>query len=356
MVQFHRFQASYLHAATRQLLMALETPRHIADDVAEILIHANLTGHDSHGVIRLPAYLRAIEAGQLKPAAEPTVLEETSTTVRIDGNHGFGHYTARKGMALGIKKAKEANICAVSFSNTGHIGRVGHYAEDAARAGCIGMITVGLGDLSRGYVVPHGGIRGAMSTNPIAVGVPTGDEVPFILDFATSVVAEGKIQVARSKNLDVPAGYILDNEGVPTVKTSDFYNGGFLLPVGKHKGYALALMCCLLGGLSGGFNPEAGSVKGEFMQVWNIEAFMPLTDYQRGVRAFLDQVKTIPPAPDIEEVLVPGDVEHQSRVKNLREGIEVPETVYQQMQEWADRLNISIEPSVVDEQDQARYA
>jgi uncharacterized oxidoreductase len=257
-------------------------------------------------------------------------------------------------MALAIQKAKEANTCCVSFANTGHIGRLGHYAEDAARAGCIGWVTVGYGDTSRGRVVPYGGLRGALSTNPIAVGVPTGDDVPFILDFATSVVAEGKLQVARSKNLDVPEDYILDKDGSPTTKTTDFYDGGYLLPIGKHKGYALSLLFCLLGGLAGSFDLETGRVKGEYMQVLNIEAFMPIDAYQRGVRAFLDSMKTIPASPDVEEILVPGDVEQRARIKNLRDGIEVPDTIYSQLQDWAARLNATIETEV-DVADRKRY-
>ncbi|MSS73791.1 MAG: Ldh family oxidoreductase [Candidatus Latescibacteria bacterium] len=262
----HRFQAAYLHATARRLFTAAGAPRHIADDVAEVLVNSNLTGHDSHGVLRVPAYLNGISNGGIVPAAEPKVVQETAVTLLLDGNGGFGHYTARKAMALAIEKAKQAHVCCVSFTQIGHMGRLGEYAEAAARAGCIGLLTYGIGARDSGSTVPYGGAKGTLGTNPIAVGIPTGDDTPFIIDFATSTVAEGKLQVARSKGADLPQGLIVDKHGAPSVKPADFYDGGYLLPFGGHKGYALSLMVCLLGGLAGGFNAEKSAMGGMFMQ------------------------------------------------------------------------------------------
>src|SRR5713101_253011 len=156
------FQAAYLHSLARRLFIAAGTPRHIADAVAEILVNANLAGHDSHGVLRVPAYLRSIEQGGIDPSAEPEVVKETSGTLLIDGKHGFGHYTAQQAMQRAIEKAKRADLCAVSFVRTGHIGRLGEYAEIAARAGCIGIVTIGGGGRGSGSTVPFGGARGAL--------------------------------------------------------------------------------------------------------------------------------------------------------------------------------------------------
>src|SRR5262249_13052468 len=139
------FQPAHLHSLARRLLQAAGTPRHIADEVSGILVSANLAGHDSHGVLRVPAYLRAIEQGGIDPAAEPAVIRETPGTLTIDGKGGFGHYTACRAMQQAIEKARQSDLCAVSLVRTGHIGRLGEYAEQAARAGCIGIITVGGG-------------------------------------------------------------------------------------------------------------------------------------------------------------------------------------------------------------------
>jgi LDH2 family malate/lactate/ureidoglycolate dehydrogenase len=331
------------------VFVAAGTPRHIADDVAEILVNANLAGHDSHGVLRIPAYLRSIEDGRIDPDAEPSVLKETVNTLSLDGKHGFGHYTARRGMQRVIEKAKATDVCSVSLTNIGHIGRLGEYAEAAAHAGCIGIITLGVG--GAGSTVPFGGGRGALGTNPIAVGVPTGDDTPFIIDFATSVIAEGKIQVARSKGADLPEGCILDKHGNSSVKPADFYDDGFLLPFGRHKGYAISLLTCLLGGLTGSFDVERGSMGGVFMQAINVNASTPLARYQQGVRAFLDGIKSIPPAPGFDEVLVPGDLEHRLRAERLANGIELPDTIYQQIQEEAEKLSVSMHDEAVEPTD-----
>lgn len=338
----HCFNANHLHAITQQLFMAAGAPEHIANDVAEILVKSNLAGHDSHGVLRIPAYLRSIKDGGINPAAEPEVLKEIANMLILDGKSGFGHYTARQAMKRAIEKAKQADICGVSLIRTGHIGRLGEYAEQAAHAGCIGIISTGGGAKGGGKTVPFGGALGALGTNPISIGVPTGDEAPFIIDFATSMIAEGKIQVARSKDVDLPAGYIVDKNGNPSVKTSDFYEGGFLLTFGGHKGYSLSLLTCLLGGLSGGFDLKRGSMGGQFMLAINISAFTPLEAYQQGVRAFLDGIKATPPAPGFKEVLVPGDFEHLSRTQRLVKGLEIPDTIYQQIKEWAEKLNVSL--------------
>ena len=351
----HSFQASYLHAMTREMLMAADTPRHIAESVAEILVNANLAGHDSHGVIRIPSYLQRIADGETQPTAEPIFVDETANTFRVDGGNGFGHHTARKAMERAIEKAQETDTCSVSLVRTGHIGRLGEYAEAAARAGCIGITTNGSGVSDGGNIVPFGGASGALGTNPISVGVPTGDDAPFIIDFATSMIAGGKIMFAQSRGVDLPEDCIVDKHGNPSVKTADFYDGGFLLPFGKHKGYAFSLLMCLLGGLSGNFDVARGAMGGQFMLVLNVSAFAPLEAYQQGVRAFLDGIKSIPPAPGFEEVLVPGDYEHRSRTQRLAHGVDVPDTTYQQILEWAERLNVSLSEGIVEPADVERY-
>lgn len=355
MEQTHLFTASHLHAISRTIFVAAGASDHIANDVSEILIKAHLAGHDSHGVLRIPAYLGGIESGHIKPAAEPEVVAETANTLRVDGNNCFGHYVSRWAMQRAIAKAKTAATCCVSIFNTGHIGRLGEYAEDAAASGCIGLITVGKGGKGAGPTVPYGGAEGTFSTNPIAIGVPTGDETPFIVDYATSVIAEGKIQVARSKGTELPEGCILDKHGEPSVIPADFYDGGALLAFGRHKGYALAMFTCLLGGLAGTFNTDTGEMGGIFMQAIDVNAFTAISDYHNGVRAFLDVIKSTTPAAGFDEVLVPGDYESRYRTERLKNGIEIPDTIKNQLQEAADKLDVSIGEDIIEAEDKARY-
>jgi hydroxycarboxylate dehydrogenase B len=169
------------------------------------------------------------------------------------------------------------------------------------------------------------------------------------------MIAEGKIQVARSKGADLPAGCIVDRHGNPSLKPADFYDGGFLLPFGGHKGYALSLFTCVLSALSGTVDRERGSVSGASMLVLNVGALTPLEEYQQGVRAFLDAIKATPPAPGFDEVLVPGDFEHRSRVQRLANGIELPASIVEPIREWAEKLGVSISEDAVEAGDIERY-
>lgn len=357
MVETHNFTASRLHAMARQIFVAAGAPHHIADSVAGVLVNANLSGHDSHGVLRIPQYLGWIADGSLRPAAEPKIVKETPNSLLVNGGRGFGHYASLQTVHMAIEKAKTGNVACANLIHMSHIGRLGEYAEAAVRAGCIGIITcgVGLGCTTPTRVVPFGGAVGKLDTNAIAIGVPTGEGAPFIADFATSVVAEGKVRVALSKNLDLAEGCILDKHGNATVKPADFFDGGWLLPLGGHKGYALSLITCLLGGLSPDLDFGIDGMSGAFIQVINVQAFTPLESYQRGVRAFLDGMRETPPAPGYNEVLVPGDLAHRRRLERLINGIELPETTYRHIQDAAAQLNVSLSEDYVETRDIERY-
>lgn len=342
MTKLQRHSAQYLRRISRNLFAAAGTPDDIATNVADILVRANLAGHDSHGVQFVPMYLDRIEAGEIAQTAYPEIVRETANTLHVDGHKGFGHYMSRQAMDWAIDRARRSTVCCVTFENTTHIGRLGEYAEQAAKAGCVTMITLGWASGGVSQVVPFGGAQGVLGTNPIAVGIPTGDDAPFVIDFATSVIAGGKVMVARSKGVDLPTGAIVDKHGRPSTDPAAYYDGGFLLPFGGHKGYALSLFFSLIGGLAGGFASEHTAMSGLFMQVYDVAAFSPLEEYQRNVRVVLDGVKATTPAPGFDEVLVPGDFEYRSRQQRLTEGIEVPAETFGKIEEWAGKLDVSI--------------
>ena len=351
----HSYEPSYLHALTRHLFEASGATNDIAHIVAKILINANLAGHDSHGVLRTPMYLRRISEGNMNPVAEPTTVRESATTLVLNGNKGPGHLTAYRALHKIMKKARTSEICSVSFTQIEHIGRLGEYAEIAAREGFVGITMVGRGSANKMKVLPFGGKKGSLGTNPIAVGIPTGDETPFVLDVATSVVAEGKLQVARSKNLPIPDHIIVDKNNSPSTNPNDFYDGGYLRTFSEHKGYAFSVLACLMSQLSG--NQGNGSpFGGAFMQVMDIKAFTNLNGYEKGIREFLNNMKTTEPADGIDEVQVPGEFEHRNRMHRLEHGIEIPETIKQQLFEWAERLNVSTDARIVGDEDKVHYS
>jgi LDH2 family malate/lactate/ureidoglycolate dehydrogenase len=330
-----------------RLLSSAGTPEPIVSRVTEILIGSNLAGHDSHGVLRIPTYLRQIEQGILRPAERPAVLRELAATVLADGRDAWGHYTADWAMDLAIRKAAVAGTCTIVLRRCHHIGRLGEYAEKAARAGFVGTVTVGYGGKGVGCAAPLGGTESALGTNPYAFGVPTGDDHPFVVDFATTIVAEGKVQVMRSKGQRLPEGWVVDRDGRPSTDPADFYDGGNLLFAGGHKGYALSLFAVLTAGLGGFFQAESWKMQGVTIQAINPEAFLERSEYEGRVRAFLTALKGTRKAEGAADILYPGEPEQRALAERSVRGIEVPETIWSQLREGAEKLGLAWEEVAV---------
>ncbi len=235
--------------------------------------------------------------------------------------------------------------CAIVQCN--HIGRLGEYAVVMAREGMIGMVVTGGFSSPFNGVAPYGGGGRALGTNPYAFAVPAGTREPVVADFATSIVAEGKLQVARAKRSQLPEGLILDSQGRPSTDPEDFYHGGMLLPFGGHKGYALALVADLLGSRLGGAEVlgEAPHTVGTFILALRIDAFRPLDEFAAAVDGRLGEIKAIPPAPGFQEVLIPGEPEARSRALRLQEGIPIPEETWDNIVATARKYGVSSLPA-----------
>jgi uncharacterized oxidoreductase len=322
------------------------TPAPIARRVAEVLVNSNLAGHDSHGVIRLREYLDQIDQQAIAVRAEPAVIRETPATAVMDGRRGWGHWAVDRAMALAIDKCRATGLGAVALFRTNHAGRMGEYVEAAARAGAIGLVVAGAGGRDVGCSAPLGGRGRYLGPNPIAVGVPAGDGPPLVLDFATTVVARGKVTVAQSLGQPLAEGWIVDAQGRASVRPEDFFAGGTLLHFGGHKGYGLSVLTCVLGGLSGGFQPEHARMGGLLIQAIDVNAFQPREQYEARVRQFLDGIKAAPRAPGVDEILVPGEPEWRSRARRLAEGIALPDAVWQDISNAAERRGIALPPSL----------
>jgi LDH2 family malate/lactate/ureidoglycolate dehydrogenase len=339
----HWIQADKLRNFTLCLFEAAGTPHDIAETVSCILINANLKGHDSHGVLQIPGYMQQIEQKALIPDARPEILRQTPSVALVDAHRSWGHYAARWCMNFAMEKARATGIGAVSMTHSTHIGRLGEYAEQAEAEGFIGMVTLGWGGPGVGTAAPFGSSTRALSTNPIAFGIPTGDGRPFISDFATTMFANAKVLVYRIKGDKLPPGCIVDKHGEPSVAPEDFFDGGRLLVFGGYKGYALSLMTCLLGGLTGEFDPNTQRMGGTFFLAIDVRAFQPIEEYQRNARSFLDAIRTIPPAPGFSEVLVAGDPERRAQEERSRKGIELPEIIWTQLNACAEKFNLALE-------------
>lgn len=321
------------------ILCAVDTPTDIAETVADHLVCAQLTGYDSHGPIQIPGYLRQVEAGTISPRARPRTAASLGAVVRLDGDRGWGHYAARQAMALALDRAQHHGIGAASLFNCSHIGRLGTYAEQAAAQSMIGLITFGEGQPGHYLAVPYGSRHGALSTNPIAAGVPTASTDPFLMDFATTKIANARTWVYQEQGRSLPEGVALDAAGNPTTDPGAYQNGGHLIIFGEHKGYALSLLTCLLGALSGGLNPDTAYLGGSFFLAVNPAAFLEQTAYADGVSGFLDALRRLPPAAGHRAVLVPGDPEMASRHQRAG-GIPISAALRQALISECDQLGV----------------
>jgi len=335
-----RIEADKLRIFSLHLCEAAGTPNDIAQAVAEILVNADLRGHTSHGVYHLANYIGAIEEKSLIPGAVPEILNEMPSAALVDAHSGWGHYSAQWAMDLAIKKADESGIGAVSLVGANHIGRLGEYAEQAAAAGFIGLITYGVGGRNIGVATPFGGAEAALSSNPIAFGVPSADGNHLISDFATTMLANAKINIYRMKGMELPPGCIVDKHGRPTTNPKDFADGGKSLMFGGYKGYAFSLLTCLLAGLNGSFEADTLQFCGSFFQAIKVSAFIAPEVYQQNAANFLDGMRSVTPAPGFSEVLVAGDLERRRTQEQLADGIELPTEVLDNLRVCGEKYNI----------------
>ena len=302
----------------RAIFVGAGAPDPVARRVAASLVLSNQSGHDSHGAIRIPQYVRDIKTGQLDPRAAPAVTRSGPAWALVDGHWTFGHETARFAMGQAIERARTTGVALASTIRTNHIGRLGEWAEQAAAARMIGIAGVAFSHEAALLVAPYGGAGRALSTNPMAIGVPRGDGHPLVLDFATSIVPEGKVRVAKEKSARLPAGTLLDRDGLPTTDPNALYAGGVLLPFALHKGYALSFMIDALSiALGGADEPEArgraGFESGGFFLAIEPTTFGPFERYAAAVERLAGRVRSVPSAPGFTEVLLPGDPEHRAR-------------------------------------------
>ena len=313
--------------------------------LATLLVRANLRGHDSHGVIRIPQYVTSVRKGEtnLRPAMR--ILSETPTTAVLDGDLGLGQVVARRATEIALEKAAREGLAAVGVQGSNHVGRLADYVEMAAARGFVGLCWTNAATAVS--VVPHGGVGRRLSTNPLAAAVPGPDgTVALSVDLATSVVAEGKVRVRRNRREPLPEGWAIDAAGRPVTDPVAFYGPprAGLLPMAGHKGTALSLVVEVMAGIlsgAGAISATPGPVRnGVFLLLVEIERFLPLAAFTRQVTDLVGFVKSSEPAPGVAEVLVPGEPEARSEAARRASGIPVEEETWRQIDEIATELGV----------------
>jgi hydroxycarboxylate dehydrogenase B len=302
--------------------------------VAVSLVGANLTGHDSHGAIRLPRYVDWVRSGDITPNQTIETIVDLPVLAVVDGRFGFGQTVAPLAVAIGIEKAKAAGLSAVSLRNAGHIGRVGEWAEIAAAAGLISIHFVNVAGSV--LVAPFGGIERRLSTAPFCVAVPRQGDEPVVLDFATSLVAEGKVAVASRGGKPLPEGALVGPDGALSSDPATLYGPialdgpreaklgkGAIRAFGEHKGSGLALMCELLGGSltgTGATEPGRRFANGMFSIYVDPQRIDPAHVFDGDAARYLTWFKQAKAMPG-QTILTPGEPERAARARRLVEGV-----------------------------------
>ena len=308
-------QAQYLKDLGTQIFVRQGLSLERSEFLAHTLVESSLTGHDSHGVAYYSAYSTRIKEGHIDVKADPAVVKETPTSALIDGRWAPGQITAMYATDIAVQKAKEGVISAVGAYNCNHIGRIGYYTNWAAERDVIALMFVNVGNPS---ATAYNGTGRVFGTNPMSVAVPTGEASPFLLDYATSVVASGKVSVKRAKGEKMPLHWARDKDGKPTDDPADYRDGGWLMPFGEYKGYCLQFVSEFLGAVLTGSRlglderQPPPSPNGVLVIALDPEAFVGLDAFKEKADELISKVKAVKPE-EGKRVQTPGEPEWETK-------------------------------------------
>ncbi len=340
-----------LRALVREICAAAGSAGDEPADVADNLVYANLTGHDSHGVGMLPRYVKAVQAGELRPNVEIDLAVDAGSMLVVDGKAGYGQSVGKQAMALAIARAKQHGVCIMAIRRSFHLCRIGAWGEQCAREGLVSVHYVNVVG-HPGLVAPWRGSDARYATNPYCITMPaTGSNPVTQLDMATSVVAHGKVRVARNKGERMAPGALIDSRGRPTTDPNVMFEQpmGAIMPFAEHKGYGMALMSELMAGvLSGGrtCRPETHHAQDTILNnmlsiVFDPARLVAPEFYDAEMDATLAHVKGSPPADPALPVLAPGDPERASHAERSASGIPVDDETWRELE--AAALSVGID-------------
>jgi LDH2 family malate/lactate/ureidoglycolate dehydrogenase len=342
-----RVPAAAIEELIQDCMTAVGLPAADAVRVAELMLEADLTGADAHGVFRLPQYIRRIKAGGVNPKPRITVEKTAVATAMVDGDNGMGHLIMGRAADTAIELAKEAGVAWVGAKRSNHAGAAGVYAAMPLARDMIGIYAV---VANANHMPVWGSSENLLGTNPIAFAVPAGEEAPVVLDIATTVVSYGTVKANRLQGKPMPAGWMTDKQGKPltdSAKSAD----GLLLPIGGHKGSGLALALGLLAGTLNGaafgrdvvdfnYDDETACDTGHFIIALDINRFLPLDAFKSAIDRHLRDLKSSPTLPGVDAIRLPGEQRRTRRAERARHGVPIFPEVVAQLDKLADELGV----------------
>jgi uncharacterized oxidoreductase len=341
------FQAEPLTRAIEAVVAAGGSAPGEARLVADNLVTANLLGHDSHGIGMIPRYVDALLEGGLAANQHPKATLDAGALLALDGGKGYGQSIGREAMFMAIERAQRHGSCVMTLANSHHLGRIGHWAEMAVAEGLVSLHFVNV--ISHARVAPYAGRDARFGTNPCCIGVPLPGEPPFVLDYATSAVAQGKLRVAHNKGEKVPLGRLIDDQGRPTEdpRYAVVPPYGAMLPFGEHKGSGMAIACELLGGaLTGGGtwhyaeSSQQRVLNGMLTVLIDPARLGTAEAFAREARLFLDWLRQGRAAPGFDKVRLAGEPEREYRARREREGVPVDAATWREIERAAGKVGL----------------
>jgi L-2-hydroxycarboxylate dehydrogenase (NAD+) len=319
-----------------------------AGTVAKLMAEADLQGSDGHGVIRLPMYIKRLKAGGMNKNPVIRVVHERAAMAVVDGDNGMGHLVVSRAVEIAIEKAREAGVAWVSTRNSNHAGPASLYSRKTLDHDMLGLyFAVG----NANHLPPWGGMDMLLSTNPISAAIPAGQEPPVVLDMATTVAAYGKVKAKAKRGEQMPEGWMIDRQGKPLLDPTRA-SEGFLLPIGEHKGYGLALIVGLLAGTLGGaamgrdvvdFNQDhvTPTNTGQAILVIDLKAFGDPAVFKQAVDRLVRDIRSSERMPGVERIWLPGEQSHEKRRRYQQAGIPVADALLTELQALATEMGVA---------------
>jgi LDH2 family malate/lactate/ureidoglycolate dehydrogenase len=326
----------------KTILKIVHVPGNDAVTVAESLVQADLRGVNTHGAVRMPIYVNRLRKGIFNPTPDIRTIHESQTTAIVDGDFGLGQVVGSKAMQLAIKKADTSEVGIVGVKNSHHFGAAAYYSMMALTKDMIGFACSNQVPL----MPAPGGAKKVVGNNPFSFAIPAGKELPIVFDMACSVAAQGKIIIASKRGESIPEGWATDCKGIPTTKPFEALEG-FLLPVGGHKGYGLALIVDILSGILSGATLDRSFtdmtknfINDHFFMAIKINNFLDPSLFKVQIDNRIKEIKNSPLAPGVKEVFLPGEIEFRTADRRKGEGIPYPHAVVEELLKMAEEFNL----------------
>lgn len=357
---YHTFSADTLFQHITETFQFFKIPEADAKLAAEVLIYSDIRGIDSHGIARLRTYCWYLQQGKINPKPNIKTIRDRTSVATIDGDNGLGLVVAPKAFQIAMDKAKAHGSGWVAICNTNHYGAAGYYPEEALKNDLIGLSMTNTSKV----VTPLWGRERRLGTNPIAIAFPGEKEPPIVIDFASSTVSFGKVEIQWRKGEPLPQGWAIQKNGASTDKPEDFLDDACLLPLGSdklrggHKGYGLSAMVDILSAVLSGANwgpfappfavgtpdveKSVGKGIGHFLGAWDIESFIDTQEFKQQIDHWIQVMRSTKPVPGKEAVLIPGDPERLALKERKKNGIPIIKAVLDDLDEVSKITGIKL--------------